>query len=129
MLVGVGEASFVALAAPFIGDPLCFKPDLWLELQLPHFCKAEASSLYSADDNAPAGSKTKWLAIFYLCIPTGYALGYILGGVLAGPLTWRGLFVLEAALMVPFVLFCCFASPIDIKGTKTGWHALLACHS
>lgn len=47
--VGVGEASFVALAAPFI------------------------------DDYAPAGSKTRWLSLFYLCIPTGFAGGYIVG--------------------------------------------------
>jgi len=88
MFVGVGEASFVALASPFI------------------------------DDNAPAASKTQWLAIFYLCIPTGYALGYLFGGLVAVPLGWRAPFLLEAAAMVPFVVFCCVAPPIDIKGTK-----------
>ncbi len=41
MLVGVGEASFVSLAAPFI------------------------------DDWAPVKSKSKWFAAFYLCIPVG----------------------------------------------------------
>jgi hypothetical protein len=41
MLVGVGEASFCALAAPFI------------------------------DDFAPPARKALWLAIFYLCIPLG----------------------------------------------------------
>ena len=70
------------------------------------------------DDNAPAASKTKWLAVFYLCIPTGYALGYIFGGLVAIPLGWRAPFLLEAAAMVPFVIFCCVAPPIDIKGTK-----------
>lgn len=48
-LVGVGEASFVALAAPFI------------------------------DDYAPPQAKTRWLAIFYLCIPVGVAAGFIFG--------------------------------------------------
>ncbi|EXC03892.1 putative sphingolipid transporter spinster-3-like protein [Morus notabilis] len=51
MLVGVGEASFISLAAPYI------------------------------DDNAPAAQKTAWLAMFYMCIPTGVALGYVYGGI------------------------------------------------
>ncbi|GAB4820150.1 hypothetical protein N2152v2_007196 [Parachlorella kessleri] len=75
MAVGVGEASFVALASPFI------------------------------DDNAPPDKKTRWLAVFYLCIPTGYALGYIYGGL--------------GCAMLPFVVFCLRAPPIDIRGTHT----------
>ncbi len=50
MIVGVGEASFVSLAAPFI------------------------------DDWAPVKSKSSWFATFYCCIPTGFALGIISGG-------------------------------------------------
>lgn len=42
----------------------------------------------AADDNAPAASKSRWLACFYLCIPVGYALGYVLGGLLGGSLGW-----------------------------------------
>ena len=66
--------------------------------------------------------------MFYLCIPTGYALGYIFGGLVAGPLGWRGPFLLEAAAMLPFVLFCCFAPPIDIRGTKEGAIQLCTAH-
>jgi len=51
MIVGVGEASFVALASPFI------------------------------DDYAPKEHKTRWLAVFYACIPVGYALGFLYGGL------------------------------------------------
>ncbi|KAK9837488.1 hypothetical protein WJX81_006376 [Elliptochloris bilobata] len=87
MAVGVGEASFVSLAAPFI------------------------------DDNAPAGAKTRWLATFYLCIPVGYALGYIFGGLVAGPLGWRAAFLLEAAAMLPFLAFCTFAPALDLRGS------------
>lgn len=36
-----------------------------------------------ADDTAPAARKSQWLAVFYLCQPTGYALGYIYGGLVA----------------------------------------------
>ena len=39
--VGLGEASFCSLASPFI------------------------------DDAAPAGQKTRWLALFFMCIPVG----------------------------------------------------------
>jgi hypothetical protein len=42
------------------------------------------SIITRADDNAPAASKSRWLACFYLCIPVGYALGYVLGGLLGG---------------------------------------------
>ena len=59
--VGVGEASFCALAAPFI------------------------------DDFAPRGKKATWLACFYLCIPLGVALGFMYGGVVGGAprMGWR----------------------------------------
>ena len=30
--------------------------------------------------------KTAWLAIFYMCIPAGYAIGYIYGGLVRFPL-------------------------------------------
>ncbi|KAL4448931.1 hypothetical protein ABPG77_007648 [Micractinium sp. CCAP 211/92] len=86
MAVGVGEASFVALAAPFI------------------------------DDQAPAGKKALWLGVFYCCIPTGYALGYIFGGLVGAALGWRAAFLLEAAAMLPFVAFCLRAPPISLRG-------------
>nr|GEU40184.1 probable sphingolipid transporter spinster homolog 2 isoform X2 [Tanacetum cinerariifolium] len=47
---GVGEASFISRAAPFI------------------------------DDNAPVTQRTAWLGIFYMCIPTGISLGYVYSG-------------------------------------------------
>ena len=46
--------------------------------------------------------------------------GYIFGGVIAGPLGWRAAFWIEAAAMLPFVLFCALAPPIDLKGMHTG---------
>lgn len=27
--------------------------------------------------------KSAWLAVFYMCIPTGYAFGYVYGGVVS----------------------------------------------
>lgn len=87
MLVGVGEASFVALAAPFI------------------------------DDYAPPQQKARWFAAFYLCIPVGFAAGYIVGGVVAAAAGWRAAFLLESAAMVPFVLFAALAQPLHLHGT------------
>lgn len=74
-LVGVGEASFVSLAAPCISD-----------------C-------------APRDRVSLWLACFYLCIPVGFALGFIYGSVIGTAAGWRLAFALEALLMLPFVLF------------------------
>ncbi|HET7506125.1 MAG TPA: MFS transporter [Kofleriaceae bacterium] len=53
IVVGVGEASFTVLAPTVI------------------------------DDIMPSGNKGKALAVFFLAIPLGYAMGYILGGSIA----------------------------------------------
>ncbi|KAG2567561.1 hypothetical protein PVAP13_7NG333100 [Panicum virgatum] len=86
MLVGVGEASFISLAAPFI------------------------------DDNAPVPQKTAWLAMFYMCIPTGIALGYVYGGLVGKTLGWRAAFWGESILMVPFVILGFVIKPLEMKG-------------
>ncbi|WJX26419.1 hypothetical protein P8452_15342 [Trifolium repens] len=86
MLVSVGEASFISLAAPLI------------------------------DDNAPASRKTAWLAIFYMCIPSGYALGYIYGGFVGSHFGWRYAFWIEAILMLPFAILGFLMKPLHLKG-------------
>lgn len=86
MLVGVGEASFISLAAPFI------------------------------DDNAPAAQKTAWLAIFYMCIPGGYAVGYVYGGLVGNHIGWRYAFWIEAILMFPFAILGFVMKPLQLKG-------------
>ncbi|KAE9597109.1 hypothetical protein Lal_00007292 [Lupinus albus] len=86
MLVGVGEASFISLAAPFI------------------------------DDSAPDAQKTAWLAIFYMCIPAGYAMGYIYGGLLGSHFSWRWAFWVEAILMLPFAILGFVMKPLQLKG-------------
>ncbi|KAH7575506.1 hypothetical protein JRO89_XS02G0125300 [Xanthoceras sorbifolium] len=85
-LVGVGEASFISLAAPFI------------------------------DDNAPVAQKTAWLSIFYMCIPTGYALGYVYGGLVGSHFNWRFAFWGEAILMLPFAVLGFVMKPLQLKG-------------
>ncbi|XP_010520571.1 PREDICTED: probable sphingolipid transporter spinster homolog 2 [Tarenaya hassleriana] len=86
MVVGVGEASFISLAVPFI------------------------------DDNAPVDQKTAWISIFYMCIPTGYALGYVYGGLVGDALHWRAAFLGEAILMLPFAVLCFVMKPLQLKG-------------
>ncbi|OAY33541.1 probable sphingolipid transporter spinster homolog 2 isoform X2 [Manihot esculenta] len=86
MLVGVGEASFISLAAPFI------------------------------DDNAPVAQKTAWLATFYMCIPTGVALGYVYGGFVGNHFNWRFAFWGEAFLMLPFAVLGFVMKPLPLKG-------------
>ncbi|KAF7829237.1 putative sphingolipid transporter spinster-like protein 2 isoform X1 [Senna tora] len=86
MLVGVGEASFISLAAPFI------------------------------DDNAPVAQKTVWLAMFYMCIPAGTALGYVYGGIVGSYINWRFAFWGEAILMLPFPILGFLIEPLPLKG-------------
>ena len=85
-LVGVGEASFVSLAAPFI------------------------------DDYAPKERKTSWLAAFYMCVPVGVAAGFAFGGAVGGTLGWRWAFAFEAAAMAPVVAVCLASPPIPMRG-------------
>ncbi|KAK2987428.1 hypothetical protein RJ640_018565 [Escallonia rubra] len=86
MLVGVGEASFISLAAPFI------------------------------DDNAPVTQKSAWLGVFYMCIPSGIALGYVFGGVVGNHTSWRFAFFGEAILMLPFAILGFVMKPLQLKG-------------
>ncbi|CAD5319232.1 unnamed protein product [Arabidopsis thaliana] len=86
MFVGVGEASFISLAAPFI------------------------------DDNAPQKQKAAWLGLFYMCIPSGVALGYVYGGYVGKHFSWRYAFWGEAVLMAPFAVLGFLMKPLQLKG-------------
>ena len=169
-VVGVGEASFVALAAPFIGESrIHVQPDAAVALQSPcilHQPRSALTMLFvygssscscsprhalcatdsrctlvqpyaamqtlstlhrpnraaAADDAAPKDAKGRWLAAFYLCVPTGYALGYIFGGLVAVPLSWRGPLIIEALLMLPLLGLCLLlpGKPTDIKLPPAG---------
>jgi MFS family permease len=62
VVVGVGEASYATLAPTII------------------------------DDLAKPAVKNRWLGIFYVAIPVGSALGYLLGGKLEDAYGWRSAF-------------------------------------
>ena len=66
-LVGIGEATFVTIAPAFVAD------------------------LYSED------RRGRILGVFYLAIPVGFALGYLLGGHLGPSHGWRFPFYIAAA--------------------------------
>lgn len=86
MLVGVGEASFVSLAAPYILDV------------------------------APPSQSSSWISIFYMFIPVGVALGYVYGGVVGGTLGWRAAFWIESLLMLPLAIFGFVSDRVYLKG-------------
>jgi MFS family permease len=67
VIVGVGEASYATLAPTII------------------------------DDLAPPARKNRWLAVFYVAIPVGSALGYLVGGQLEHAFGWRSAFFLAGA--------------------------------
>ena len=77
---GIGEASFVCLAPPFILD------------------------------HASQGKKTLALAFFYSTIALGNAIGLILGNFINKALNgWFWPFYFEAVLIIPFVVLCVIA--------------------
>ena len=58
--------------------------------------------------------------VLSLCAHAGYALGYIFGGLVGGALGWRAAFLIEAAAMLPFVVFCLRAPPLNLRGSSGG---------
>jgi len=80
LVVGVGEASYATLAPTII------------------------------DDLAGPAAKNRWLAVFYVAIPVGSALGYVLGGQLEHAYGWRSAFFIAGG---PGLLLALLALFID----------------
>jgi MFS transporter, Spinster family, sphingosine-1-phosphate transporter len=76
VIVGVGEASYATLAPTII------------------------------DDITPADRKGRALAIFYLAIPVGSALGYVIGGFIADHWGWRTAFYVAGGPGLVLALAC-----------------------
>ncbi|HEX4446999.1 MAG TPA: MFS transporter, partial [Polyangiaceae bacterium] len=74
--VGVGEASYAAIAPTII------------------------------DDFAPREQKSRWLGIFYAAIPIGSALGYLVGGAVLHAHGWRSAFFVAGGPGLVVGLFC-----------------------
>ena len=68
-----------------------------------------------ADDVAPSRSTAFWLAVFYTAGPVGVACGFFLGSVLGSNMSWRYVFLFEASVALPFVLWCFVTKPFDIQ--------------
>ncbi|XP_058217598.1 probable sphingolipid transporter spinster homolog 2 [Rhododendron vialii] len=85
VLVGVGIAPFVSIGAPYI------------------------------DDIAPLAQKATWLGIFYTCIPAGFSVGYVYGGLVGDNLGWRYAFFGLAIVMSPFAVIGFLAKPLKLK--------------
>jgi len=75
-VVGVGEASFTALAPTII------------------------------DDLTPPDRKAKALAVFYLATPVGSALGYVVGGAIGKHWGWRAAFFATGVPGLALALLC-----------------------
>ena len=67
------------------------------------------------DDVAPPASKAQWFALLSLFPSLGVAVGYLFGD-LATIINWRICFYIEAAVALPIVLFCLFATPVRLRG-------------
>ncbi len=101
-IVGIGEATFVAIAPAFLSD------------------------LY------PQKARGRMLSIFYLAIPMGTAMGYLLGGHLGPLYGWRAPFYVGA---VPGVILAAILLMVPepergaqdigfVKGAKPNWREL-----
>jgi MFS family permease len=77
-LVGIGEASFVILSPTFVADMF------------------------------PENQRGRVMGIFYLAIPVGTALGYVLGGIMGPAYGWRFPFYLGAAPVVLLAFLLAF---------------------
>ncbi len=75
-VVGVGEASYATLAPTII------------------------------DDLTPPERKGKTLAIFFLAVPLGSALGFVLGGILQDVWGWRAAFLIGGGPGIVLALLC-----------------------
>jgi MFS family permease len=75
IIVGVGEASYATLAPTII------------------------------DDLAKPAAKNRWLSVFYVAIPVGSALGYLLGGQLEHAYGWRSVFFIAGGPGLALALF------------------------
>lgn len=76
--VGVGEASFISLAAPFIDDNAPHKQVSVFSFCFELLMKSYAPSLTNLINRFL--QRAAWLGLFYMCIPSGVALGYVYGG-------------------------------------------------
>ncbi len=76
VFVGVGEASYATIAPTII------------------------------DDITPAESKSRALAIFYLALPVGSALGYVVGGLVESQYGWRTAFFFAGGPGAILALVC-----------------------
>lgn len=74
--------------------------------------------IVSVDDHAPPKRKGLWLGFLYTSIPLGIGFGYILGGILGAAYNWRLVFLVEAGVILPLVLFTLFATPVDLRKTE-----------
>ena len=77
-LSGVGEASFQCVVPPYI------------------------------DDTAPPAQRSLWLALFFMAIPVGTALGFVWGGILAPQVGWKNAFLIEVPILLPLAVLVFF---------------------
>lgn len=107
VLVGFGEASFGTISPGWIADLF------------------------------PPARRNTFISIFYLAIPVGSALGYILGGLIAAHHGWRAAFLWAGypGLLLAFILFLLREPPRGASeepgaaapgAGSTGWRAFLA---
>lgn len=68
------------------------------------------------DDAAPKANKTTFLALLFLCLPVGFAGGFIWGSFVALTWGWRAAFWTESIIMILHGAIClCIPHPNDVR--------------
>lgn len=68
------------------------------------------------EDSAPLENKTTFLALLFLCLPVGFAGGFIWGSAVALAWGWRAAFWTEALIMIMYGVIClCIPRPNDVR--------------
>lgn len=88
LLVGAGAGPFVALATPLI------------------------------EDAAPVASTTAWIASVFVAMTTGYAAGFVYGGLLSGLVGWRAVFVGQTAIGGALAAWLASHRPATLKAVE-----------
>lgn len=85
LLVGAGAGPFVALATPLI------------------------------EDVAPAASTTAWIASVFVSMTTGYAAGFVYGGLLSDVAGWRAIFAGQTVVGAALALWLALHAPVTLR--------------
>lgn len=113
-IMAVGLALFV-IASACASISRHFYP-LLLSRTILGFGEATFAGLAPAiiDDIALPRLRSLWISIYFMAMPVGTAIGYVVAGSVSTLYSWRLVFAIEAVLMLPFPFICFFLPEVSV---------------